>query len=148
MEEPGSDTTLSDSNTLGASASSASARCVSVLSGPWKPRGPSPRYIYTEPHTNSAPSTFYLRLRAFSITWICGTHGWTATVLFPIQHSSAARVGTNPPAEAVEEVSSFGRPAAYIHSASEEFNLTARVLGYSVNQFMYLVYFASGRQKD
>ena len=109
---------------------------------------PSPRYIYTELRTNSAPSTLYLRLRAFSITWICGTHGWTAIVLFPIHHSSAATVGTNPGAEGVEEVSSFGRPAAYVHSASEEFNLTARVLGYSVNQFMYLVYFASGRQKD
>ena len=109
---------------------------------------PSPRYIYTELRTNSAPSTLYLRLRAFSITWIRGTYGWTANGLLPLVQSSAARVGTNPPAEAVEEVSSFGRPAADVHSASEEFNLTARVLGYSVNQFMYLVYFASGRQKD
>ena len=109
---------------------------------------PSPRYIYTELRTNSAPSTFYLRLRVFSITFVCGAHGWTANGIITIHHSSAATVGTNPGAEGVEEVSSFGRPAAYVHSASEEFNLTARVLGYSVNQFMYLVYFASGRQKD
>ena len=72
----------------------------------------------------------------------------TANGILSIALRPAAVDGTNPGAEGVEEVSSFGRPAAYVHSASEEFNLTARVLGYSVNQFMYLVYFASGRQKD
>ncbi len=122
MEDRGSEETLSDINTLGASSRSASARCVSVLSGPSKPRGPSPRYIYTELHTNSAPCTFYLRLRAFSITRGYFTMAWTAHVLFTIHHSSTAGGGTNPGAEGVEEVYSFGRPTAYVHSVSEEFN--------------------------
>ena len=97
---------------------------------------PSPRYIYTELRTNSAPSTLYLRLRAFSITWIRGTYGWTANGLLPLVQSSAARVGTNPPAEAVEEVSAFGRPSAYVISASEELNLIARVCAFAIEQFV------------
>jgi hypothetical protein len=73
-------------------------------------------------HLHRAP-LFTLRLRAFSINWRRGTHGWTTTRLFNVHHSSAAGGGTNPAAEAVEEESSFGRPAPYVHSASEEFNL-------------------------
>ncbi len=69
-----------------------------------------PHAIHRAP-TNSAPSTFYLRLRAFSITCVCGTHGWTANGIFHIHHSSAAAGGMNPAAEGVEEESSFGRPA-------------------------------------
>ena len=77
-----------------------------------------------------------MRLRAFSITWICGTHGWTATVLFQIHHSSAARVGTHPPAEAVEEESGAGNATKFVNSAVEELNLIARVLALSLKRFI------------
>ena len=125
MEERGAEETLTDSNAPDKTPNQTSERLVCVLSGPWKPRLLSPRYIYTDLHTNSTPSTLYLRLRAFSITWICGTHGWTANVLFNIYHSSAATVGTNPPAEADEEVSGPGNATKLVNSASEELNLIA-----------------------
>jgi hypothetical protein len=72
----------------------------------------------------------------FSITRVRGTHGWTANGILPIHHSSAARVGTHPPAEAVEEVSGPGKPAAYVKSASEEFNLIARVCAFAMEKFV------------
>ena len=123
MEERGAEETLTDSNAPDKTPNQTSERLVCVLSGPWKPRLLSPRYIYTDLHTNSAPSTSYLRLRPFSITWICGTHAWTATVLFTIHHSSAATVGTHPPAEGIEEVSGPGRPSTLVNSASRELHL-------------------------
>ena len=125
MEERGAEETLTDSNAPDKTPNQTSERLVCVLSGPWKPRLPFPRYIYTEPHTNSAPSTLYLRLRAFSINWICGTHGWIANVLFNVYHSSAATVGTHPPAEGVDEVSGPGHATKFVNSASEELNLIA-----------------------
>ncbi len=77
-----------------------------------------------------------MRLRAFSINRICGTHGSTATVLFTIHHSSAAHGGTNPPAEAVEEVSGAGNATKFIDTASEQFNIIARVCAFAMAKFV------------
>ena len=123
MDKRGLENMLYDSITVDETPNQPSERLVCVLSGPWKPRLLSPRYNYTDLHTNSTPSTLYLRLRAFSINWICGTHGWTTTRILTVLQSPAAAGGTNPPAEGIEEISAFGRPSTLVNSASRELHL-------------------------